>query len=214
MIGNPFKPILDLISRLESEEFLIDEERQELLFNAASSIVNHLSHNEKTELVIICTHNSRRSQLGEIWIRVAADYYDLPQIISYSGGTESTAFNPRAVRALAHHGFHISQKTNDENYKYEIHWKHNQTTAQVMFSKIIGDPFNPQANFIAILVCDHADEECPVVSGASERYFIGYEDPKYADGSLAEANVYNSKVSEIGREMLFLLRKVKELKEQ
>ena len=211
MIDNPFLPVLHCIERFETDEFLIEEERQNLLRKVAQSISEYMLDQKEAQIITICTHNSRRSQLSELWIRVAADHYDIPLIRVYSGGTEETAFNTRMIQAIDRAGFHIYQKSINENSQYEIHWKHNQASSQSMFSKKYHDPFNPQQGFIAILVCDQADQGCPVVFGADVRYYVGYEDPKHADNKPNEASIYDAKVSEIGREMIYLMRAVKSL---
>ena len=57
------------------------------------------------QAIVICTHNSRRSHLGQLWLAIGADFFELPQLETFSGGTEATAFNPRAVAALHRVGF-------------------------------------------------------------------------------------------------------------
>ena len=34
-------------------------------------------------------------------------FFEIPEVTTYSGGTETTAFNPRAIAALRTHGFVI-----------------------------------------------------------------------------------------------------------
>ena len=214
MTDKLFKTIHSLIHELNSEEFMIEEDRQELLSEIAGLISTLRKENKRPNLLIICTHNSRRSQLAEVWIRIATDYFGISSLYSYSGGTEVTAFNPRMVKALARAGLHINQKKNSDNPKYSIHWQQEQSEPQLMFSKKYNDAFNPQSGLIALMVCDHADQNCPIIPNADARFSVQYEDPKYADDTLEEGKVYDSKVREIGREMLFLMRKVKELEEQ
>lgn len=204
-----FRPVQEFIERLESEEFLIDEERQALLRQVATKIQQELIQNDQAEVLVICTHNSRRSQLGELWLRVLCDYFDVSNINSYSGGTEATAFNERMVTALSRAGFQITQRSNGSNPKYEIHWAHNQKNIPPMFSKVYNADINPSSEFIAILVCDQADEECPIIYGAKARFFIGYQDPKTLDDTPKEAENYDAKVAEIGREMTYLVKQLR-----
>jgi len=48
--------------------------------------------------------------MGQLWISVAAAYYGLPKVDTFSGGTAITAFNPRAVKALQDLGFEITRE--------------------------------------------------------------------------------------------------------
>lgn len=103
---------------------------------------------DATELIFICTHNSRRSHMSQIWAQVAAHYYGFDQVITYSGGTESTAFNPRAVRALQKAGLSIERQDESDNPVYVINYLE---TAEAMhaFSKTFSHETNPQDGFCA-----------------------------------------------------------------
>ena len=61
------------------------------------------------ELIFICTHNSRRSQFGQVWAHTASLYYRMNNIRSYSGGTESTAIPPGTLTAIERAGFGIEK---------------------------------------------------------------------------------------------------------
>ncbi|MDV7401328.1 hypothetical protein RZS08_58465, partial [Arthrospira platensis SPKY1] len=74
-----------------------DPERQAVLDDLADWIRETRSNGENAPLVFICTHNSRRSHLAQIWMATMARYFGLEHVATYSGGTEATAFNPRAV---------------------------------------------------------------------------------------------------------------------
>jgi arsenate reductase len=71
------------------------------------------------------------------------------------------------------------------------------------FSKRYDDDFNLPGNYVAVMTCSHADEGCPVVTGASARVAITYDDPKEFDGTSLEEAKYLERVLEIGREMLY-----------
>mgnify|MGYP000733479600 CR=1 FL=1 len=94
------------VAALISEAELIPAARKELLLRFASYVASR-SHEERIALNFICTHNSRRSHLAQIWAATAAYYYAIPNIQTFSGGTEATAFNPRAVAAMERAGFKI-----------------------------------------------------------------------------------------------------------
>ena len=172
----------------------------------ADYLVHRYRAGQTPQLIVICTHNSRRSHMGQVWLAAGAAYYGLPPLRSYSGGTEATAFNPRAVAALRRLGFAIT--TADEhaaNPRYNVHWG-SESAADTAFSKVYSESPNPRDGFAALLVCDSAAEACPVVTGADRRLLLPYEDPKAFDGTPQEAAMYEERARQIGREMLYVLR--------
>jgi len=58
------------------------------------------------------------------------------------------------------------------------------------------------------MTCSDADEACPVVTGASSRFSITYEDPKDHDGTPEEEDKYNERSRQIAREMFYLFSQV------
>lgn len=198
------RKLTDLIQRLKTEKDLIPVTRKEQL-NELSVIINdQLQNAGQCDLVVICTHNSRRSQLGEIWLALAAHHFEIEGIRTFSGGTEATAFNHRMVYALQKKGIDLSRVEEGNNPKYVLGIG-GQPSSRFLFSKKYDSDFNPAAGFIAIIVCDHANQNCPIVNGAGHRVFISYEDPKAYDDTKLELEKYLGKVDEIGREMIYCL---------
>lgn len=183
-------------------------EREEILNQLAGYIVGKLQSKGKVALNFICTHNSRRSQLAQVWGQTAADYFKIPAEC-FSGGVEVTAFNERSVKALEHSGFHIKQQ-GSVNPIYFI-----QTSAEskpiLAFSKTYDDKHNAQIDFAAIMTCDHADENCPFIPGADLRLPLRYLDPKAFDDTLKEAEKYLERSLQIGGELFFAFSKVSQL---
>ncbi len=204
-----FKSISGYCKSLEKEFDLIPPERKEKLLTFAQYFFDKLAGHEIPKVIVICTHNSRRSHLGQIWLAVGADYYQLPEIQTYSGGTEGTAFNPRAVDALVRAGFEItSDDANHSNPVYNIRWQENRKP-YLAFSKKYDDNPNPKEKFAAIMVCSEADEACPFVAGTDFRLSLPFEDPKAFDVTELESQKYDERCRQIGREMLFVLSQVK-----
>ena len=85
------------------QNIVIDTNRKNLLLKIANEIAANYN-NENVNINFICTHNSRRSQLGQVWSFYAADYFNLP-ISAFSGGTEVTAFHRNTVKTLTDVGF-------------------------------------------------------------------------------------------------------------
>lgn len=184
-------------------------ERKEALLQFAQYISNKLKENQTAKLVFICTHNSRRSHLGQVWAFAAAEYFGIKNVETYSGGTEATSFNPRAVEVIKRAGFMVdTDNPCSENPDYSIRLNKDQEPYKA-FSKIFSDPHNPQNGFCAVMVCSDADEGCPYIPGAEKRIPLSYEDPKHHDNTDMEALKYDERCEEIGRDMFFVMSEVK-----
>lgn len=162
----------------------------------------------RLDLIFICTHNSRRSHFAHIWAEMALRYYGLDGVCCFSGGTEVTAFNPRAVEALRRVGFEI-QGSEASNPEYRVSFSTDEAPI-VCFSKHYDHAGNPQSGFIAVMTCAEADEACPVVAGAAERMRISFEDPKVSDNSPAQDETYDKRCRQIAREMLYAFSLLKD----
>lgn len=158
------------------------------------------------ELTFICTHNSRRSHLSQVWARVAAVHFGLEDVRTFSGGTEVTAFNPRAVAALQRCGLLVDADAAAANPRYRVRFRHDGPP-EVCFSKHFDDPANPAARFAAVMTCSQADEACPVIENCALRVAITYEDPKAADGTPRERDAYDERTRQISREMLYVMQR-------
>lgn len=187
----------------------IDDERKTELKAIAEWIEGRLEKNEPARLTFICTHNSRRSHLGMIWAAAAAAYYEVEGIETYSGGTEATAFNPRAVEAIKRAGFWVDAEditANNPRYSVSFSQKSDFLTC---FSKKFDDEVNPIEGFCAVMVCSSADRNCPFVPGADFRVAIPYEDPKASDGTPQESATYDARSRQIALEMMYLFSLLK-----
>jgi protein-tyrosine-phosphatase len=187
----------------------ISEVRKEHLLQLANYFQEKYKAGKTPKAIVICTHNSRRSHLGQVWLAVAADYYSLPKLETYSGGTEATAFNPRAVSALKRTGLQITvENTEVENPIYELRWNDNMQPYQAFSKKYDSEP-NPTEDFAAIMVCTDADEKCPLVFGADFRISLPFDDPKAYDNTVWETAKYDKRCRQIAAEMFFCLSQVK-----
>lgn len=178
----------------------ITAERKAKLAQIADYIQLKRDKGEIAHLNFICTHNSRRSHLAQILSAVAAWHYKIP-VQTWSGGSEVTAFNPRAIAALKRMGIKVSDETG-ENPHFKVTFAIDGPTIEC-FSKTFDDPYNPQNGFAAIMVCSSADANCPFVGGAEKRISITYEDPGNSDGTPNESDVYDLRALEILSEQLY-----------
>ena len=196
----------EYIATLESHFEQIPSHRKEELKEFAEYVESKLTNSETAKLNFICTHNSRRSHLAQIWTSVAATHYNIDKIKTYSGGTEATAFNPRAVSALERAGFRIENPGGD-NPQYKVQFD-KSSDPLICFSKTFDDPFNPESGFAAIMTCSDADENCPFVPGAEFRKPITYRDPKESDGTDHEPETYDERCRQIASEMFYMMNQV------
>ena len=153
------------------------------------------------QLNFICTHNSRRSQLSQVWANVFADFYGY-NVNCFSGGTEITACNERTIASFERMGFTLLNP-GGENPHYELSYHENKTPI-VLFSKIYNDFPNHKNNFAAVMTCSHADKNCPFIPGSDKRIALPYEDPKAADDTPKEAETYDERSLQIAAEMKYV----------
>lgn len=183
----------------------IPSDRKAELAKVAAYIRDCLSKVGVAKLTFICTHNSRRSHLSQIWAQVAAEYYGLEGVETYSGGTEATALNPRAVAAMQRCGLKIvADDPSATNPRYRVYTSES-STPQICFSKAYADPPNPSKGYCAVMTCSQADDACPLVMGCDLRMPIRYEDPKVADDTPFESQRYEERSSQICAEMLYMM---------
>ncbi len=187
----------------------IDAEREASLRRIAEWIAERGKAGKPAQLTFVCTHNSRRSHMSQLWAQAAALHHGLAHVETFSGGTEATAFNPRSVTALSAHGYVIedSGETVDggKNVIYATSMAPGRDPIR-SFSKEYADAANPQQDFAAVMVCSSADEACPFVEGADLRVAVPFLDPKVSDDTPEEGATYLAKSEEIGREMVWLMK--------
>ncbi len=193
-----------IAERVEEFEYIPPERKEELAALTAHVVkCRRESPDAPVRLTFICTHNSRRSHMSQLWAGTAAAHYGIDRVITYSGGTESTAFNPRAVAAMERAGFKVAKTTDDTNPIYHVRFS-DDAHPMTCFSKVYDQAPNPKKDFCAVMVCSSADKACPAVNGAAKRIAIMYDDPKAFDGTPKEEAKYSERCAQIGREMLFV----------
>ena len=197
------RKLIEYIQKLKGECSTIPDERKEKLQKISACIEDHHGSNRRVQLLFICTHNSRRSHLCQVWAATLVRYFNLTNIEAYSGGTEVTAFNHRAVKALERAGFSVINP-GGPNPKYKLSNARDKEPL-ICFSKTFDDKSNPQDDFLAIMTCSDADQNCPFIPGASSRIALPYIDPTDADGTPQQAEVYDERCRQIAAEMYYML---------
>ena len=203
-----FDELLGYTKKLEQNFDSIPEERKGKLRSLSEYLSGKWNSNQTPKAIIICTHNSRRSHLGQLWLAAGADHYGLPEIETFSGGTEATAFHPNAVNAVRRAGFKVEAEDLDaSNPVYQISWK-TEMDGYKAFSTRFDEAPNPTKEFAAIMVCSEADQGCPFVPGTDFRLALPFDDPKAFDGTDLQDAKYDERCQQIGTEMLFVMSNV------
>ena len=202
-MNSSIQKLLETISDVD-----LSDERKEVLRPVVLHLVERLAAQLPVRLNFICTHNSRRSHLSQVWAQTAANRAGLTQVTCYSGGTEATAVYSQVLSTLQTQGFQILALSEGSNPVYAIRFDpiHEPIIA---FSKPFQHAFNPSSDFVAIMTCDSADEACPIVNGASARFSVRYEDPKAFDHTELKVEKYLERSLQIAQEWSWVMQEVK-----
>lgn len=201
-----FSDLKEVIRTLEVEN--ISLERKETLQPLVDFIQTKVSNDQEIRLHFICTHNSRRSHLAQVWAQTASAYFNVNNVFCYSGGTEATALFPMVTKTLEQQGFQIKCLSEGINPVYAMKYAKNEHPI-IGFSKTYDDDFNPQSEFAAIMTCSSADQDCPLIPGAEKRIPITYDDPKAFDNSPQQAEKYRERSVQIATEMVYVFSQIR-----
>ncbi|WP_373521685.1 protein-tyrosine-phosphatase [Aquiflexum sp.] len=201
-----FTKIEDIINNLDVTS--ISAERKSVLQSLIDFIQGKVEKKEDVLLNFICTHNSRRSHLSQVWAQVMAAHFGIPQVFTFSGGTEATAIFPKVGETLTAQGLEIMPLSEGKNPVYAIKYAENAHPI-IAFSKTYDDHFNPASNFAAIMTCSQADEGCPFIAGTERRIPITYDDPKAFDGTPQQTEKYKERSLQIATELFFVFSKIR-----
>jgi arsenate reductase len=198
--------LFNIIASFSSQS--ISDERKVVLFPLVKYIQEKINEGEAIRLNFICTHNSRRSHLSQIWAQTMAYHVGLKNVSCYSGGTEATAIFIKVLETLTSQGFQVLRLSGNENPVVAVKFAANENPI-LCFSKTYDHPFNPSTQFGAVMTCSNADEGCPIVVGAEARFPIKYDDPKAYDGTPLQTEKYAEKSLDIAREMWWVFSQIK-----
>jgi protein-tyrosine phosphatase/arsenate reductase len=195
------------VDGLTKEFKSIPQNRKKILEKITQYIAKKRVMGSPINLVYICTHNSRRSHFGQVWAHVAASYYGIKNVNTYSGGTEATAFNINAINSLKRVGFNVKPINIEKNTTYHVFHDNNESPS-VCFSKTYDDAKNPQKEFAAIMTCSDAEENCPFIPGVELRIGTTYDDPKAFDNTPEQDAKYDERCKQIALETLYVFSKL------
>ncbi|MEO1434247.1 MAG: protein-tyrosine-phosphatase, partial [Bacteroidota bacterium] len=145
-----FPAVRSTCERLSAQFDSIPAERKTVLHQMATYIQQSMvrSDHKTASVIVICTHNSRRSHMGQLWLQIASDFYEVQGLETFSGGTEATAFNPNAVQAMRSLGLQIVVDQPGDNPIYACRWT-EEGPAYHAFSTRFDEAPNPSAGFLA-----------------------------------------------------------------
>ena len=196
-----------LENKLEKlKDLKISPERKKVLDPLIEYIQQEKNNENSIQLNFICTHNSRRSQFGQIWAQVISDNFGI-ETKCYSGGTEETAFNQNAIDSLVRAGFKIDSAAG-ENPHFQVQYSEDRPAIEC-FSKVYDAKENPSENFAAVMTCSHADENCPFIPGSKARIALDYLDPKKYDDTPLAQEKYDERSNQIASEMIYVFENIK-----
>ncbi len=109
-------------------------------------------------LLVLCTHNSARSQMMEGWLRHHVREAGL-ELEVWSAGTEKTRVKEDAVTVMAEVGVDLGAHT----------------------SKTLFEVPTPWAFDVVLTVCDDANEACPAYPARTTRRHVSVPDPSGLD---------------------------------
>ncbi|MCL7754695.1 protein-tyrosine-phosphatase [Polaribacter sp. Z022] len=201
-----YQKIENTISQLDVTT--ITKKRKEVLQPLVDFIQGKKDNENQIAINFICTHNSRRSHLSQIWAHTIATHLNIKNVVTYSGGTEATAMFPKVAETLTNQGFNILKLSEINNPVYAVKFNNNSHPI-IGFSKKYDDEFNPVSEFAAILTCSSADQGCPFIAGAEKRIPITYDDPKMFDGTDQQTEKYAERSLQIATEMLYVFSQIK-----
>lgn len=161
----------------------------------------------RTDVVFVCTHNSRRSQIAQVMAAATAIHIGI-DVTTWSAGTAVTACHANAVAALQRAGVQITAEkvALPDNPLYACRLGPEHTVN--CWSKRFDDPTLPAADSIAVMVCAGADEACPTLPAATSRIPLRYTDPRHADGTRDAGDAYDTCVATIASEMMWVMSAV------
>lgn len=202
-----YKKLVETINGITNVD-AISEERKTVLQPLIGFVQQKAEIGEDINLNFICTHNSRRSHLAQVWAQMASAYFNIPNVRCYSGGTEETTLFPKVAETLIEQGFDIFKVAETDNPIYAIKYSENALPV-IGFSKRHDHPYNPLSAFAAVMTCSQADRDCPFIVGAERRISVPYDDPKISDGTPGQSQIYAERSLQIATEMCYVFSRVK-----
>ncbi|MBC8111544.1 MAG: hypothetical protein H7Y04_10830, partial [Verrucomicrobia bacterium] len=195
--------VAEITSKLR-DAGLIPSYRRLILHDIATYVINNFLENQFSNLLFVCTHNSRRSQLCQVWGQIAAFHYDLPLVKCFSGGLETENVSEKILQTLEHAGFHVDnpETQNVYNPQHKVYYS-TEFDYISLFSKPYNDAGNPKNNFCTVMNCTPSGEKYQQIDGSKLNVSLIYQNPKDNDDKPDETQVYKQISYKVSLEMFY-----------
>jgi hypothetical protein len=202
-----YKDVWAYITEVEKEMDQIQPEIKAKLEEVGQYAIDELARDGNAKLLLVSTENSRRSHMGQLWFYVAASYYDVHNIETFSGGIEPSEFDFRTVSTLERAGIGV-RKNHVGIPKYTLFFS-KKGPSVIMYSKKYDDIINPESDFLAVVLSEEADRQLNPFPGADKKVAILTADMEKFDGQTNENVIYDEGCRKIAREMFYLVSFIK-----
>ena len=178
-------------SRIDS--FNPNQKRKKRLDNIASVINENL--NKTRSIVFLCTHNSRRSQICEVWGKVFAEIYR-KKININSAGAFKTVVHSQVYESIVKCGLIVNNKK--EIFFDKKKFKLNSKTTDSITMK----------NFIAVMTCSDTEKSCPHDSRSVRNIKMFFNDPRIYDETDKMSREYLKTTTYIAEELNYIFKNI------
>tara|TARA_Y100001949_G_C15986510_1_gene330879 strand:+ start:2001 stop:2567 length:567 start_codon:yes stop_codon:yes gene_type:complete len=178
-------------SRIDS--FNPNQKRKKRLDNIASVINENL--NKTRSIVFLCTHNSRRSQICEVWGKVFAEIYR-KKININSAGAFKTVVHSQVYESIVKCGLVVDNKK--EIFFDKKKFKLNSKTIDSLTMK----------NFIAVMTCSNAEKSCPNDPRSIRNIKMFFNDPRIYDETDKMSREYLNTTIYIAEELNYIFKNI------
>ena len=137
---------------------------------------------EKLRVMFLCSGNSCRSQMAEGWARALAD----DRLEVKSAGIEAHGQNPDAIKVMAEVGIDISHQESIRVNGEMLEWAD-----------------------LLVTLCDHAEEQCPLVSPQTQKVHLPLANPaKWKGSDMERLDLFRETREKVRRRVEFVLEQV------
>ncbi|GEM_PF-5667501 len=203
--GQRFYPALyEQCQRLAGEEGLIPGARRDTLRLIGDTLLHMIRERGQAEILFAGITDGSLTQLAQIWLYTALNYYKVGNVRVFSGGLRPEAINYRIVAALKRQGFTIMpMRGYAKNPVYFFNLGRNYPDYTI-FAKAIDYHTNPHDGFLAVPVNPAADGIDYHEYGACCIIPCHWERPDIWDDTFVEAMKYDEYTRTVGRDMIYL----------
>ncbi len=200
-----FYPVLyEECQHLTKEASHIPSSRRDTLRLIGDTLLHMLDTRGRGEILFAGVTDGSLTQLAQIWLYTALNYYKVSGIRVYSGGLKPDAINYRIVAALKRHGFTILPVQGYADNPVYFFNLGRMFPDYTIFAKSIDYHANPHDGFLAVPVNPAADQVDFSEYGACCVIPCHWQRPDIWDDTQVEAMKYDEYTFQIGRDMFFL----------